>query len=59
METHFTNVHIAILAATPEEAYTKLCNALGTDLSIEWKTDLYWTEKNTNPRQTSSLFPKG
>ena len=57
METTFQNVTITVTAATPQEAYTKLCDALGkTD--CDWLTDTFVTdEAPETDRDTSELFP--
>jgi hypothetical protein len=56
-ETSFENVTITIQAATPREAYDKLCAALGTINDVDWTTDTYCI--NGGERScTSELWPK-
>ena len=54
-ETSFQNVTIAIQAATPREAYEKLCTALAS-IDAEWTTDTFSVD-GSEDRCTSELWP--
>jgi hypothetical protein len=54
-ETSFQNVTITIQAATPREAYEKLCMALAS-IDAEWTTDTFSVDGGEN-RCTSELWP--
>ena len=53
-ETSIQNVTITIQAATPREAYEKLCTALAS-IDAEWTTDTF--SVNGEDRCTSELWP--
>ena len=57
METTFHNVTITIEATTPKEAYTKLCNLLGSRDGVEWMTDFYTVANGDTQASTLELFP--
>ena len=54
-ETNFQNVTITIQAATPREAYEKLCTALAS-IDAEWTTDTFFVD-GSGDRCTSELWP--
>jgi hypothetical protein len=54
-ETSFQNVTIAIQAATPREAYEKLCTTLAS-IDAEWTTDTFSVD-GSEDRCTSELWP--
>jgi hypothetical protein len=54
-ETSFQNVTITIQAATPREAYEKLCTALAS-IDAEWTTDTFSVDGGED-RCTSELWP--
>jgi hypothetical protein len=54
-ETSFQNVTIAIQAATPREAYEKLCTALAS-IDAEWTTDMFSVDGGEDPSRLSSLL---
>jgi hypothetical protein len=54
-ETSFQNVTIAIQAATPREAYEKLCTALAS-IDAEWTTDTFSVDRGEDSC-TSELWP--
>lgn len=55
----FINVRISVEAASPKEAYSKFCNALSKDDSIQWETDTFRCEEDglEIERDTEELFP--
>ena len=54
-ETSFQNVTITIQAATPGEAYEKLCTVLAS-IDAEWTTDTFSIDDCVD-RYTSELWP--
>ena len=56
-ETSFENVIITIRAATPREAYDKLCGALGAIDDAEFTTDTFCINGGES-HCTSELWPK-
>lgn len=58
MEITFQNVSITVTADRPEDAYTKLCEALEP---FEYTTDTYSVDvegaETSEERDTSELFP--
>ena len=54
-ETSFQKVTITIQAATPREAYEKLCAALAS-IDAEWTTDTFSVD-GSEDRCTSELWP--
>lgn len=58
----FHNVTITVPAETPEDAYTLLCNALGSIMArrihADWHTDTFSVGDETEQRPTDELFPK-
>ena len=61
METTFHNVTITIVADTPKEAYSLLCQSLGSlgdgfAKCCEWQTDKYSVDGGEEA-DTSDLFP--
>ena len=54
-ETSFQNVTITIQAATPREAYEKLCTALAS-IDAEWTTDTFSVDRGEDSC-TSELWP--
>ncbi len=55
-EITFHNVLITICAASPEDAYTKMCNALATIPECEYRTSTYSTLKEEKQISTSKLW---
>ena len=56
MVINFKNVEISVVADSPEEAYTKLCNLLAMDRSVDWYTDIYTVNDGMEIRNTEELF---
>ena len=59
MIVNFQNVEISIEASSPEEAYTKLCDLLADNHSVDWYTDTYTVNDGMEVRDTGELFNDG
>ena len=57
-EFTFHNVTVTVTAETAKDAYTILCDALGTSELTEWETDTYTTDSAPDVhRDTAECWP--